>query len=154
MTVVISPIVKPIVRRKQRIRGEDGAAAVEFALISTVLFMLLFGILEFGQFYSQYQAFQGAAREGARMAAVRGGTGVGPEAADVVARIREAAEPFTVEPDRSGFVISVEGGGSQCVAATVGQPVTVKWRQIVDIQLPFVPAIDTRTWISAVFKCE
>ena len=135
-------------RRTNRVRGEDGAAAVEFALVSTILFMLLFGILEFGQFYSQYQAFQGAAREGARVAAVRG------TVADVEARIDEAAGPFTVKPDRRGVLVSVEGGGTECDEDSIGDPVTVRWRQVFDIQLPFIPPIDTRTWISAVFKCE
>jgi len=135
-------------RRTNRVRGEDGAAAVEFALISTILFMLLFGILEFGQFYSQYQAFQGAAREGARVAAVRGDVDA------VKSRIDEAAGPFTVKPDRHGVMVSVEDGGAECDEDTIGDPVTVRWRQIVDIQLPFIPPIDTRVWISAVFKCE
>ena len=135
-------------RTANSVHGEKGAAAVEFALVSTILFMLIFGILEFGQFYSQYQAFQGAAREGARMAAVRGAE------ADVLDRVEEAADPFTVRPDRRGLMVSVEGGGTECDADTIGDPVTVRWRQIFDIQFPFIPPIDTRTWISAVFKCE
>jgi Flp pilus assembly protein TadG len=128
-------------------RNEDGAAAVEFALISTILFLLIFGIIEFGQAYSQYQVFQGAAREGARVAAV-GGT-----AAQVIARVKESANPFVIN-GRPGITVAVEGGGSQCTSDTISKKVTVKWRQVFDIQLPFVPPIDTRTWIQAVFKCE
>ena len=43
-------------------RREHGAAAVEFAIVSTVLFMIVFGIIEFGRTYSQYEVMQGAAR--------------------------------------------------------------------------------------------
>ena len=54
-----------------RISREEGVAAVEFALILPVLALLLFGVLEFGRVWSQYQVYQGAAREGARCAAVQ-----------------------------------------------------------------------------------
>ena len=128
-------------------RNEDGAAAVEFALVSTVLFLLLFGIIEFGQAYSQYQVFQGAAREGARMAAV------GATATEVKERVVDAAAPFVIN-GKPPVSVSVEGGGTQCLVADRNKKVTVKWRQVFDIQLPFVPPIDTRTWIEAVFKCE
>src|SRR6266511_1604039 len=55
---------------RDRISREDGVAAVEFALILPVLALLLFGVLEFGRAWSQYQMYQGAAREGAQCAAV------------------------------------------------------------------------------------
>ena len=138
-------------RRTNRVRGEDGAAAVEFALISTVLFMLLFGIIEFGQAFSQYQAFQGAAREGARVAAVRQDPGA------VRARVIEAANPFTLDEVGGTGVLDVDIADSElttCDSTTIGNPVTVQWRQRFDIQLPMVPPIDGAVWIKAVFKCE
>jgi hypothetical protein len=53
-----------------RMRRDDGAAAVEFALVSTLLFMLLFGIIAFGiALFDQQSAVQ-SAREAARQAAV------------------------------------------------------------------------------------
>lgn len=51
-------------------RSDDGAAAVEFALISILLFLLLFGIIEFGIGFFTQQGAAAAAREGARRAAV------------------------------------------------------------------------------------
>src|SRR6266511_6155918 len=56
---------------RDRISREDGVAAVEFAIILPVLALLLFGVLEFGRVWRQYQVFEGAAREGARCAAVK-----------------------------------------------------------------------------------
>lgn len=51
-------------------REDRGAAAVEFALVVPVLLMLVFGIVNFGQFLSVRQAATQAAAEGARAAAV------------------------------------------------------------------------------------
>ena len=74
-----------------RISREEGVAAVEFALILPVLALLLFGVLEFGRVWSQYQVFQGAAREGARCAAVQA-----TEFSDceIQPSIDQAAEPY------------------------------------------------------------
>ena len=49
---------------------EAGAAAVEFALVSMVLFMLLFGVVQYGFYFWSLQAGSAAAREAARQAAV------------------------------------------------------------------------------------
>jgi Flp pilus assembly protein TadG len=53
-------------------RGERGASAVEFAIIISLLFIVLFGTIQFGIAYNRYQGLQAAAREGARVAAVGG----------------------------------------------------------------------------------
>jgi hypothetical protein len=59
------------VRVRARPRRDDaGAAAVEFALVSVVLFTLVFGVLQYGMLFFQLQAVSHAAREGARLAAV------------------------------------------------------------------------------------
>ena len=52
--------------------AEDGAAAVEFALIVGVLAMLIFGMLQFGLAFFQLQNLRAATREGARIGAVDG----------------------------------------------------------------------------------
>lgn len=51
-------------------RGEDGAAAVEFALLLPLLVLLLFGIIEFGFAFSTRIQATNAAREAARLAVV------------------------------------------------------------------------------------
>jgi len=51
-------------------RQDDGAAAVEFALVALILFALVFGIIAFGiALFNQQGAVQ-AAREAARKASV------------------------------------------------------------------------------------
>ncbi len=52
-------------------RSEAGAAAVEFAVIMPLLFLLIFGIYEFGRMYNAKVSMTGAAREGARVMAIR-----------------------------------------------------------------------------------
>ena len=50
--------------------GERGAALVEFALILTLFFLLIFGMIEFGVDYNNYIAVRNGTREGARMGVV------------------------------------------------------------------------------------
>ncbi|MSO85912.1 MAG: pilus assembly protein [Acidimicrobiia bacterium] len=54
----------------RRAAGERGASLVEFALIVPILFLLLFGIIEFGFAFNDYQSIRQGAREGAREAVV------------------------------------------------------------------------------------
>lgn len=49
-----------------------GAATVEFALVSVVFFLVLFGIIEGGRLIYDYNRVSFAARDGARWAAVHG----------------------------------------------------------------------------------
>ena len=51
-------------------RGDRGAAAVEFAMVATLLVTLLLGIAEFGYLFFQQGVIAGAAREGARYYAI------------------------------------------------------------------------------------
>jgi len=51
-------------------RDERGAAAVEMALVTPILVMLLFGIVEFARVWNVKQVLTDAAREGTRVAVV------------------------------------------------------------------------------------
>jgi Flp pilus assembly protein TadG len=55
-------------------RAQDGAAAVEFALVAPLLLMLLFGIISFGFVFAQKLALGNGARQGARLGVVSGVT--------------------------------------------------------------------------------
>jgi Flp pilus assembly protein TadG len=76
-----------------RARSERGAAAVEFALVTPVLLVLLFGILGYGYMLSFRQAMSQAAAEGARAAgvAVSGIANTGPGDSRTT-RAREAVD--------------------------------------------------------------
>jgi Flp pilus assembly protein TadG len=53
-----------------RAQGDDGAALVEFALVMPLLFLLLFGIVEFGINMNDYQALRQGVRDATRQAVV------------------------------------------------------------------------------------
>ena len=51
-------------------RGQQGLAAVEFALVAALLFTLLFGVIEMGRLLWTWNAAVEATRHGARLASV------------------------------------------------------------------------------------
>jgi Flp pilus assembly protein TadG len=59
-------------RRCRRIR--QGAAAVEFAIVAPLFFLMVFGMIEFGRAIMVQQVLTNATREGARYAVVDGST--------------------------------------------------------------------------------
>ena len=54
------------------VRGERGQSLVEFALVSPLFFLTLFGAIECGLVVWQYNTVSALAQEGARWASVRG----------------------------------------------------------------------------------
>jgi len=56
--------------RARRRRSQDGAAAVEFALVTPMLLLLVFCVISYGYMLSFRQALSQGAAEGARAAAV------------------------------------------------------------------------------------
>ncbi len=127
--------------------------AVEFALIFPVLVLILFGVIQFGIAYSQMQVFQGAAREGARCAAVQAAeANAGLQLCDPVTRVTDAAGDYT--PSLTNFSVSVAGGGAACTQDTIGQEVTVGWDQNFEINIPFWSDVTVTRTIEGTFRCE
>lgn len=60
--------------RGHRLPSARGAAAVEFALVSSVLILILFGVLQYGLYFHDTLAADDAVRAAARTAVVEGGT--------------------------------------------------------------------------------
>lgn len=54
----------------KRVRNDDGAVLVEFGIIAPLLFLIVFGIIEFGWGFAQYLDVRHGTRELARLAAV------------------------------------------------------------------------------------
>lgn len=65
--------------------GERGQAIVEFALVLPLFLVLLFALVDFGRGYQAWLQVTNAAREGARVGAVRG------SASEIESRVRAAA---------------------------------------------------------------
>jgi Flp pilus assembly protein TadG len=135
---------------RNRISREEGVAAVEFAIVLPLLCLILFGVLEFGRVWSQYQVFQGAAREGARCAAVKA---TKFSDCDIQNEVHQAAEPYVVKDP-----VAVKIGGAPaadgCTEATRGEDVEVSWVQPLQIDIPFWSNLTVDSTIKAVFRCE
>jgi Flp pilus assembly protein TadG len=96
----------------RRSRGERGAAAVEFALVSLVFFTLMFGILQFGMWFWAWQQSGHAAREASRFAAVypsctSGITDKGEEALEGAPVTSSSVTPSGAAPTQVGDPITV-----------------------------------------------
>ena len=57
--------------RRPRTADQDGAAAVEFALVSSLLFLLVFAILDYGLWFNDSLNLRQGVREGARVGVVQ-----------------------------------------------------------------------------------
>jgi Flp pilus assembly protein TadG len=103
-------------------RGQDGASAVEFALVLPLLVLFLFGTITFGLAFARAQQMEAIARESARLAAI----GRTVQYSDVVAAARGAAAG-TVDGNHLAVEIRNAAGAGVtskwCKAA--GDPVTV-----------------------------
>jgi Flp pilus assembly protein TadG len=94
-------------RIRRRIRPERGAAAVEFAIVAPLLFMLVFGIIDFGFGFHSWNAIENAAREGARV----GATDASPtnKVTDITARVQSATN-FLSGPVAVSVTCSINNG--------------------------------------------
>ncbi len=124
--------------------GEDGAAAVEFAILLPLLVALLFGLIQFGIAFSNKIQATNAAREGARMAAVGISNwgdvnGVGKSFWQIV---REEA---------GGIAIS---NCSLTTSNTIGDALTVEFDYPADLNIPFVPSSVTTGHVAATMPIE
>jgi Flp pilus assembly protein TadG len=103
--------------------GERGAALVELALIAPILFMLLFGIIDFGWAFTEQLDVKHGAREGSRLIAVnyRASTATGTTQAD------EIIDEICRRVDGgSGTAVTVQiPSGQTGVVGSVGQYATV-----------------------------
>jgi Flp pilus assembly protein TadG len=77
-------------------RGQDGAAAVEMAVVAPLLFTLLFGIIQTGFVVNRWITVTHAAREGVRRMAL------GDTATAAAATARAAAVGLNPQPTCSG----------------------------------------------------
>lgn len=135
---------------RAKVREQRGAAAVEFAIIVSLLLIIVLGIVEYGRVFNQLEVLNSAAREGARVAAVRG------TVTDIRNAVATAAEPYQSQIPAS-LSITVDGasaGNPPCTDQTQGQDVSVSWSQNVTISLGLLPPFSKTVTIKGVFRCE
>jgi len=137
-----------------RRRDQGGAVAVELALVFPILALVLFGIIQWGITFSQYEVFVNASREGARTAAVRGdNTSVRNAVTQHAAGYTLSTTPV-IQVDESGTWVTIADPGPACTSDSQGESVSVAWDQDFSVSIPFFKSFTTTAHIQGVFRCE
>lgn len=114
----------PFLPHLRKLRGERGAALAEFALVAPLLFLLLFGMLDFGKAFNYWIDGQHLSNEGARWAVVNKNPGAG--SGTLQEFIQQQADTAEL---RNGGTTSVGTPMEVCISfpngANVGEPVHV-----------------------------
>jgi Flp pilus assembly protein TadG len=129
---------EPSRRLRRLARSERGTAVVEFALIAPLLFLLIFGIVDFGRALDYYNQLTQLAGQGARAAAVnRNPDGTALSSANKFSIQQQLVNTYTAQPElknASGtkyFVCITQ------VPTNSGDPVTVR----ASFKFDFIPLI-------------
>lgn len=101
-------------------RTRRGAAVVEFAIIAPLIFLFVFGIIEFGRLVMVQQVLTNASREGARRAVVRETTD-----ADVRSTVEDMLDDSQID------------GATVTVTTTLATPPDSADMKTVTIAIPF-----------------
>jgi Flp pilus assembly protein TadG len=141
---------------RERLHREDGASAVEMALLAPLLFMLVFGIIEFGLAFLQVQSIKTAVREGGRAAAV------GANVTTIQQKTIDASSGAIPSGQSGNVAVSPNPGASSpaCTANNIGSDVTVTYDTSdlpdggVVVKIPLLPDIVMTPVITAQFRCE
>jgi Flp pilus assembly protein TadG len=147
---------------RRRWHREDGAAAVEFAIVTVLLLLIVFGILEYGRIYSQIEVLNGAAREGARVGAVQG------TRSDITNAVTASAGPYSDQISNVTVTAKSESGATAPAAqdppcqdsssapavVTQGGTITVTFDYHAKVNVGLLPPLNETVSIEGVFRCE
>jgi Flp pilus assembly protein TadG len=114
--------------------GERGTAVVEFALVAPILFLLVFGIVDFARVMNYYNVLTQLAAQGARAAAVNrnpDGTAITSPSSIQQMIVNNYTGPSEVKKDPSYHVCITQ------VPVAAGDPVTVT----TSFDFKFIPLI-------------
>lgn len=126
---------------------EEGAAAVEFALVASLLILLLLGIVMFGIAFFRYQGVQAAAREGARIGALQSTTQtmIEDRVDDVMSDV-EGDGSYTLDIDPEDEMPCNTISGADQVVVTVGYTM--------DLVIPLWDDVPVTMTGVGEFRCE
>jgi Flp pilus assembly protein TadG len=105
-------------------RGDGGAAAVEFALLLPLFFMLVFGMISAGIALSRQISLTQAAREASRYGATLSFPGAGGGVDAWLGQVAAAVQQAAGDPPLGGY------DPNSCVAHV--DPTGVSWHRLVD----------------------
>ncbi len=149
-----------LLRGRRLRRGTEGMAAVEFALLATVLLLIVTGILDFGHAMYVQQVITSASRAGARYGVAF--TDVDTSGPTAVRRAPNALSP-TIQNyvlnnclAGTGITATVTPGGAGYTTGAKGQPVqvTVTATKRWFLLNRFVSGLPTSLTATTVMPCE
>lgn len=109
--------------------AQKGQSLVEFALLVPIFVIMLFGIMEFARLWETMNVLTGAAREGARVAAVTSPS---------VSQVTDAVERLLGAANISGASVTVSGPNSD---AEVIVTVSINYTPLTGSIVPGIGAI-------------
>ena len=141
---------------------EDGASALEFALVAPFLFMFLFAIVSFGVILAQMMALNNGAREGARFGVVDEKTcsQIASAARDASSAVAVNTASVTVSVKRGQTAASAtnacaSGPTKPCSGSATGDSIYVTTAYDSSLLVPVPGVRDTvRLSGTGVFRCE
>jgi Flp pilus assembly protein TadG len=124
---------------RPRARDDRGASALEFGLVAPVIFMFIFGIIQYGYLFWSLQTASATAREAARQLIV----GTDPVCTQAQA-VAMAASPAVGQVPPTMAAVYHDADGSIVPQPVVGGLVTVTVSfQTLDMGIPFLPVPDS-----------
>jgi Flp pilus assembly protein TadG len=115
---------QPRLAMRRFLRGTEGILAVEAAVMTSVFFLCLCGIVDFGNIYVNWHVVCEAAREGARLAAIstaNGGSGTTQSAVQTSIRSKYNNNRFSLTMTPS----TVSSGSGQSITVQVSETVNI-----------------------------
>jgi hypothetical protein len=91
-------------RRLARVRGDSGAAALEFGLVVPVLLLLAFGIIDYGMFFTDSLGARDGVRQAARQGVVDDIPAACPSGTKVAGEDNELARLACIAVDETGSI--------------------------------------------------
>jgi Flp pilus assembly protein TadG len=115
--------MRSVERIRVRVAREDGVAALEFAIVSMLFLVILFGILTYGFIYSMDQSITHAAEEGARAAIATTTDAAAIDTARNTAYSRLSNyQPSLQLSDITAVIVNNCDGTFKCIKVTITYP--------------------------------
>jgi Flp pilus assembly protein TadG len=134
-----------LTRRKQHPEGRRGVAAVEFAIVAPLFFMLIFGFIELGRAMMVQQVLTNASRVGARSAALMN---------SVEQDVIDSVDGYTTNMSVPGTLVQISPSPASAVAGDqISVTVSVPYQNVTWLPAPWFLG-DTTLSASSVMRKE